>query len=323
MENRIKIKIDNNQVTVDKNLSLHQNLNNMGIEIPILCYNSNHKCDDISSCMVCAVYDKNNKTFIPSCISKPSSGSDIEVHSDEAKKFRKTAVELLLSEHRGCCIAMCQRVCPTKFPIPYFLKLIDNNNKNEAEQLIKKYNPNCMECNAKCEKACFKKQCDKAVPIKKYITDFNIIDNQKPATTFKLDNKYNHVYGKTEKNEFEKLIETSGKITGCFQCECDAYKSCKLRNTATELECSQSKYKPLHKSSVEKIISENIIFSPGKCIRCGTCIMISDLTFQNRGYKTIPAPAIGTTYAESIKDKVNQVIKECPTGAFSLIKLEV
>lgn len=324
----ISITVDDQVFIVNNNnkLTIYEILKTNGITIDTLCYNKEN-LNNKASCMACAVFDIEKNVFVASCHTVPYESMKLENTSERVYQFRKNAIELLLSEHRGSCFAFCERACPSNFKIPRFLNFIDNNDDDNALYLLKKYMPDCDNCKTQCEKACLRKRYDKPVKIKDFIYNYkkkldkiniNLETSRNYKQNIKLDKKsYIHNYIKLTENELNELNETAGKKTECFQCECFAIDKCKLKTISAKYNASQFKYKEIKYNTIKKIKSDNIIFSPGKCIRCGTCISSSKLEYHHRGFLSIPSPSDGISYSEAIKDVKDKVISECPTGAFS------
>ena len=82
---------------------------------------------------------------------------------------RKTALELLLSEHVGDCEAPCQITCPAHMDIPLMNRLLARGKFAEALQVVKKdiALPSVLGriCPAPCEGACRRRSVDEAVSI--------------------------------------------------------------------------------------------------------------------------------------------------------------
>ena len=71
-----------------------------GIDIPTLCHLSNLKPPP-TSCLVCLV--KVNGKFTPSCATPIEEGMNIESETEEVLTMRRSALELLLSDHISHC----------------------------------------------------------------------------------------------------------------------------------------------------------------------------------------------------------------------------
>ena len=50
--------------------------------------------------------------LVPSCATAAVDGMDVESETDEVHRVRRAALELLLSDHLGDCLAPCQRTAP-------------------------------------------------------------------------------------------------------------------------------------------------------------------------------------------------------------------
>ncbi len=106
---------------------------------------------------------------------------DIISMDEEVREARKTALELLLSEHVGDCEAPCQVTCPAHMDIPLMNRLLAEGKFSEALKVVKKdiALPSVLGriCSAPCEGACRRKPIDGAVSIcllKRYAGDHDM-----------------------------------------------------------------------------------------------------------------------------------------------------
>ncbi|MDX2430187.1 MAG: NAD(P)-binding protein, partial [Bacteroides sp.] len=138
-----------------------------GLEVPSMCYLKG--LAHFSSCMVCVVKDQKTGKILPSCSLEVEEGMDILCTDDEVSQARKTALELLLSEHVGDCEAPCQITCPAHMDIPLMNRLLARGEFAEALKVVKKdiALPSILGriCPAPCEGACRRKSIDGAVSI--------------------------------------------------------------------------------------------------------------------------------------------------------------
>jgi glutamate synthase (NADPH) small chain len=172
----VKIKIDNKEIEVAKGSVLMEVIRDMGIEVPSLCYLKD--AETFTSCMVCVVKDRRSGKMLPSCSLLADEGMDIISMDDEVREARKSALELLLSEHVGDCEAPCQITCPAHMDIPLMNRLLAAGKFHEALVVVKKdiALPSVLGriCPAPCEGACRRKSIDQAVSIcllKRYAGD--------------------------------------------------------------------------------------------------------------------------------------------------------
>ncbi len=68
----------------------------------------------------------------------------------------------------------------------------------------------------------------------------------------------------------------------------------------------------------------DVIFEPGKCIRCGLCVEIArkyneeiGLTFIGRGFDMKIQVPLGRSLDEGIKESAAECIAACPTAAIA------
>ena len=163
----ISLKIDNMIVEVDMGTPLHKAALKAGIEIPVMCYYEG--MEHFTSCMVCMVKDRKNGKLMPSCSVEALQDMDIVTSDEEVIEARRTALELLLSEHVGDCEAPCQLTCPAHMDIPLMNRLLAKGEFAEALMIVKKdiALPSTLGriCPAPCEGACRRKFHDAPVSI--------------------------------------------------------------------------------------------------------------------------------------------------------------
>lgn len=111
----------------------------------------------------------------------------------------------------------------------------------------------------------------------------------------------------------------------CMHCDCRKPDSCKLRKYADDYRPEKKRFVFTERLNVEKIIQHpQIVYEPGKCIRCGICVRLSakygdssGFTFIGRGFDVQIRPA----FNENLKDVLNNsaaiIVRQCPTGALA------
>lgn len=159
--------MNNTSYTVNYGETILDVAQRAGIYIPTMCWLKDFHPS--TSCMVCLVQDVRNGKMLTSCSVLAEEGMEIITDNDEIREMRKSATELLLSEHYGDCEAPCQRSCPAGMDIPLMNRLIaggdfDKALANIAETIAL---PSILGyiCPAPCEKACRRKDIDKPVAI--------------------------------------------------------------------------------------------------------------------------------------------------------------
>lgn len=163
----IELKINNQPIAVPSGTSLMKAAGELGIDIPNMCWHK--ELEHFTSCMVCMVKDQSNGKLIPSCSVIATEGMEILTDDKEIRDSRKTALELLLSEHVGDCEAPCQIACPAHMNIPEMNRLIAAGKLVEALEVVRKdiALPAVLGriCPAPCEGACHRKSVDEPLSI--------------------------------------------------------------------------------------------------------------------------------------------------------------
>jgi ferredoxin len=171
-----RLRIDNFDVEVAPGSSILDAARQAGIRIPTLCHRPGHSPQ--TSCLVCLVKVNNGARLLPSCATKVADGMVVESESAEVREARKTAIELLLAEHAGDCMAPCQGICPAHMDIPRMLDHIAEGRLREALMVVKEAIalPAVLGriCPELCEKGCRRGEVDQPVAIcklKRHVAD--------------------------------------------------------------------------------------------------------------------------------------------------------
>jgi ferredoxin len=169
-----RITIDQREVEVPQGATVLDAAAALGIEIPTLCYFKGYTPS--TSCLVCLV--KVGGRMVPSCATQAIDGMQVESETDEIRQVRRTALELLLSDHVGDCLAPCHFACPAHMDVPLMLRQIQGEQLREAIATVK--NDIALPavlgrvCPKPCEKGCRRSGADGAVAIcelKRFVAD--------------------------------------------------------------------------------------------------------------------------------------------------------
>jgi ferredoxin len=151
-----ELTIDKQKVSVDAGSTILQAAAKLGIEIPVMCHMDG--CEMSGGCMVCVVKELGRNRFVPACSAKAGEGMEIDTCSDEVLDARRSALELLLSDHLGDCLGPCQTACPAGMDIPLMLRQIHAGEMPKAIATVKAHIPLPgvlgWICPAPCEKVC-------------------------------------------------------------------------------------------------------------------------------------------------------------------------
>lgn len=168
------ITIDGVPVEVSPEQSVLDAARARGLDIPTLCYLE--KCGPLNSCLVCLV--KINGKLVPSCGTKVQPGMVIESETEEVHEARRTALELLFSDHVGDCLSPCNRLCPLGLNIPQMLRYVEAGRMREAIPLVRGSLPLAgvlgRLCHHPCEQGCRRGHWDDPAGIRnieRFVTD--------------------------------------------------------------------------------------------------------------------------------------------------------
>ena len=173
------LTIDNREIDVPQGTTLLEAARRLGIEIPTLCYMPGLPA--ATSCMVCLVKNAQTGKLLPSCATKAEEGMVIESDVEDVRAARRSALELLLSDHLGDCEAPCHRICPAHMDIPRMIREIAAGDLAAAIRTVKAdiALPAMLGriCPELCERGCRRKDQDQAVSIcllKRYVADVDL-----------------------------------------------------------------------------------------------------------------------------------------------------
>jgi len=174
---KVKITINGKEYEVNSSMTILEACRSVGInDIPTLCHDERLK--PYGSCFMCVVRVEGKPNLVPSCATPVADGMKIITDSEEIRSARKTALELLLSNHYADCIAPCKLTCPSNVDVQGYIAFIAAQQPHEAVRLIKETNPLpaiCGRvCTRPCEDACRRNLVDERVGIdylKRYASD--------------------------------------------------------------------------------------------------------------------------------------------------------
>jgi ferredoxin len=160
--------IDSTVVPFEQGQTILEAASRANIAIPTLCCFEG--IEPPTSCYVCVVKIKGKNTLTPSCATLAAEGMILESNSEEVRRYRRRALELLLSEHAGDCEAPCRRICPADLDIPEMTRHIASCNLEAAARTVWERLPLPgvlgYVCAAPCEKGCYRVPADGAVSIR-------------------------------------------------------------------------------------------------------------------------------------------------------------
>ncbi len=175
----VKVEIDGKRVLADSSETILEVARRIGTTIPTLCHDD--QLEPFASCFLCVVKVKGKVGHVPAYATKVTDRMVIETNTAEIRDARRTALELLLSNHYADCVAPCQLTCPAGVDVQGYIALAALGKWHEAVALIKETNPLpaiCGRvCTRPCELACRRNLLDEAVGIdylKRHVADMDL-----------------------------------------------------------------------------------------------------------------------------------------------------
>lgn len=136
-------------------------------EIPTLCHDP--RLEPYGSCFLCVVEVKGAPRLVPACVTRIRDGMEVTTRSPRIVNARKSALELLLSDHYADCVCPGQRACPAGVDIQGYVSLAALGYHKEALDLVRERNPLPVVCGRvcvrKCEVSCLRNHVDEPVGI--------------------------------------------------------------------------------------------------------------------------------------------------------------
>jgi formate dehydrogenase major subunit len=126
--------------------------NRYQVEIPTLC--NDPRLEPYSSCFICVVEVAGLRGLQPACSTRVYEGMKINTDTPRIRKARKTALDLMVSNHYADCVAPCKETCPAGVDVQGYISLIEKGLYSEAVGLIKEVNPLPAICGRVCVRPC-------------------------------------------------------------------------------------------------------------------------------------------------------------------------
>lgn len=194
MNQYFNIKLNGKTVEAIQGETIYECATRHGIEIPTLCHDP--RIEPFSSCYVCVVEVAGMRGHQPSCSTYLAPGMEINTETEAVKKSRKTALDLLLSNHYADCLGPCKQTCPAGVDVQGYIALIDKGLYHDAVALIKDTNPLPAICGRvcvrPCEAACRRGLMDEGAAVgidylKRFASDYDLASLNKFVPELKPD----------------------------------------------------------------------------------------------------------------------------------------
>lgn len=124
--------------------------------------------------------------------------------------------------------------------------------------------------------------------------------------------------------EAEALAPLQKESGRCLHCDCRKRVSCSLRKWSTVYGADRKRYDTTEERDYRIIGKGNVLFEPGKCIRCGLCVAIAEkhgedigLAFSGRGFELQIRVPFDHSFDEALQKSAAECVEACPTAAIA------
>jgi formate dehydrogenase major subunit len=182
----VKLTIDGRQIGVPPGTTVLDAAKWLGIQIPTMCHVPG--IEPGTGCFLCAVQIEGRRTLSPACGMPVAEGMAVVTASEDVRAARKMALELLLSDHAGECVAPCAAQCPAGLDIPGFVYGVATGDHRRSMEVIAERLalPGSLGriCPRLCERECRRSDLDQGVAIgalHRYVADLDGGAGLRPA----------------------------------------------------------------------------------------------------------------------------------------------
>jgi NADPH-dependent glutamate synthase beta subunit-like oxidoreductase len=119
--------------------------------------------------------------------------------------------------------------------------------------------------------------------------------------------------------------EAQKEAARCLHCDCRKARDCKLREFATVYGAQQNRFKGSERRQFTQVRQHaKVIYEPGKCIKCGICVRITEarkealgLAFIGRGFDVEVSVPFSQPLERGLIETAEDCVRSCPTGALA------
>ncbi len=192
---KTKITVNGKEVITEAHKTILEVVHENKLDtIPTLCHDK--RLNPFGSCFLCVVEVEGMGKLLPSCATIVNNGMVINTKNDKISASRKTALELLMSNHYADCIGPCEESCPSHVAAQNYIALISMGKNIEAVKVVKEDNPLPLSigrvCVRNCEDGCRRDIVDETVGInylKRYAADIDAYKKWTPEIKAKKNKK--------------------------------------------------------------------------------------------------------------------------------------
>ena len=163
----IKYTIDGVEVIAEPSDTILTSATRAGVEIPTLCFDK--RTAIYGACGICLVEVEGVPKLLRACSARPQEGYVVHLHTPRVDRARKTALELLLSDHTGDCRGPCKLNCPAMTDCQKYVGEIREGRYKDAVDTVYEAFPFPASigrvCPHPCEDACRRQMVEEPISI--------------------------------------------------------------------------------------------------------------------------------------------------------------
>jgi ferredoxin len=119
--------------------------------------------------------------------------------------------------------------------------------------------------------------------------------------------------------------EAANQAARCLHCDCRGREKCKLLHYSQMYGAHTERFYEKNTAPLKIHRSGGILFEPGKCIKCGLCVSITQaakeplgLAFIGRGFDVKIGVPFDGTFQDALGQVARQCVEVCPTAALTV-----
>ena len=136
----ITLTIDGQSVTCASGDTILAAAKQNGIQT-ILSFCAHPQLKPSGACGICVVEVAGNAKLVRACSTLAVEGQVVSTQTPRVQRVRKNIIELLLSDHKGDCVAPCQTACPAQTDCQGYVGLIALGKEEESVNLLRQNLP--------------------------------------------------------------------------------------------------------------------------------------------------------------------------------------
>ncbi len=170
---KINLTINGKKVIADEEDTILSVGEKNKIDIPNLCFDKRMKA--FGGCGICLVEVEGVSKLLRACSAKVAQGMVVSTNTKRVEQCRKIALELLMSDHEGDCVAPCSLNCPAGTDCQGYVNMAAKGDYLNSVRIIKEKIPLPSSigriCPHPCETACRRQLVEQPISIA-YIKSF-------------------------------------------------------------------------------------------------------------------------------------------------------